>query len=80
LAKAPCGRSLDALLKDDYFSIREINLQACFLRSEKRNAFMLKGGVQFMYFITISELFGTDGDKIAQEVAKSLNYTYYGGG
>jgi cytidylate kinase len=30
-----------------------------------------------MYFITISELFGTDGDKIAQEVAKSLNYTYY---
>ena len=44
----------------------------------EKNAFMLKGGVQFMYFITISELFGTDGDKIAQEVAKSLNYTYYG--
>jgi cytidylate kinase len=31
-----------------------------------------------MYFITISELFGTNGDQIAQEVAKSLNYTYYG--
>jgi cytidylate kinase len=39
---------------------------------------MWKGGVQFMYFITISELFGTNGDKIAQEVANSLNYTYYG--
>jgi hypothetical protein len=31
-----------------------------------------------MYFITISELFGTNGDQIAKEVAKSLNYTYYG--
>jgi len=31
-----------------------------------------------MYFITISELFGTDGQQIAREVAKSLNYTYYG--
>jgi cytidylate kinase len=31
-----------------------------------------------MYFITISELFGTNGDQIAKEVAKSLNYAYYG--
>jgi cytidylate kinase len=31
-----------------------------------------------MYFITVSELLGTDGERIAQEVAKSLNYTYYG--
>jgi len=31
-----------------------------------------------MYFITVSELFGTDGEQIAREVAKLLNYTYYG--
>jgi cytidylate kinase len=31
-----------------------------------------------MYFVTISEMFGTRGAQIAQQVAKSLNYTYYG--
>jgi cytidylate kinase len=31
-----------------------------------------------MYFVTISELLGTNGDQIARQVAKSLNYTYYG--
>jgi cytidylate kinase len=31
-----------------------------------------------MYFITVSELFGTNGEQIAREVAKLLNYTYYG--
>ena len=31
-----------------------------------------------MYFITVSEMIGTNGDKIAMEVAKNLNYTYYG--
>jgi cytidylate kinase len=31
-----------------------------------------------MYFITISELLGTSGERIAREVAKSLSYTYYG--
>jgi cytidylate kinase len=31
-----------------------------------------------MYFITISELLGTNGERIAREVAKSLSYTYYG--
>ncbi len=31
-----------------------------------------------MYFITISEMLGTKGGQIAQEVAKALNYTYYG--
>lgn len=31
-----------------------------------------------MYFITISEMLGTDGEKIARQVAKELNYTLYG--
>ena len=31
-----------------------------------------------MYFITISELLGTDGEKIARKVAEELNYTFYG--
>jgi cytidylate kinase len=31
-----------------------------------------------MYFITISEMFGTGGDQIARQVAKKLGYTYYG--
>ena len=31
-----------------------------------------------MYFITVSEMLGTNGRKIAQEVAKTLNYVYYG--
>jgi len=31
-----------------------------------------------MYFITISEMLGTKGEQIAREVAKSLNYSYYG--
>ncbi len=31
-----------------------------------------------MYFITISEMLGTKGGQVAQEVAKSLNYAYYG--
>jgi cytidylate kinase len=31
-----------------------------------------------MYFITVSEMVGTNGQKIAQEVAKTLNYVYYG--
>jgi len=31
-----------------------------------------------MYFITISELIGSNGEKIAREVAKGLNYTFYG--
>src|SRR5512137_2534372 len=31
-----------------------------------------------MYFITISEMFGTGGDQVARQVAKKLSYTYYG--
>lgn len=31
-----------------------------------------------MYFVTVSELLGTHGEQIAREVAKSLNYPYYG--
>lgn len=31
-----------------------------------------------MYFITISEMFGTHGERIAKQVAKKLGYTYYG--
>lgn len=31
-----------------------------------------------MYFITISEMFGTHGEKIARQVAKKLSYTLYG--
>jgi len=31
-----------------------------------------------MYFVTISELAGTDGQKIAKKVAGALGYTYYG--
>ncbi len=31
-----------------------------------------------MYFITISEMLGTGGEKIARQVAKDLNYTFYG--
>ena len=31
-----------------------------------------------MYFVTFSELLGTGGKEIAQQVAKSLNYTFYG--
>jgi cytidylate kinase len=31
-----------------------------------------------MYFVTISEMFGTKGAQIAQQVAKGLNYAYYG--
>jgi len=33
-----------------------------------------------MYFITISEMLGTNGEKIAREVAKSLNYSFFGEG
>jgi len=31
-----------------------------------------------MYFVTISEMFGTNGEKIAREVAKNLNYPFLG--
>jgi cytidylate kinase len=31
-----------------------------------------------MYFITISEMLGTHGEKIARQVAKKLGYTFYG--
>jgi cytidylate kinase len=31
-----------------------------------------------MYFTTISEMLGTGGEKIARQVAKELNYTFYG--
>lgn len=31
-----------------------------------------------MYFITISEMFGTGGDQVARQVTKKLGYTYYG--
>ena len=31
-----------------------------------------------MYFITISEMLGTNGDKIAKRVAKELKYGFYG--
>jgi cytidylate kinase len=31
-----------------------------------------------MYFITISEMLGTHGEKIARKVAKELNYNFYG--
>jgi cytidylate kinase len=33
-----------------------------------------------MYFITISEMLGTSGEKIAKRVAQELNYAYYGDG
>jgi cytidylate kinase len=38
----------------------------------------MRGGGVFMYFITVSELLGTNGEQIAREVAKLLGYTYYG--
>jgi cytidylate kinase len=31
-----------------------------------------------MYFITVSEMIGTDGEKIARQVAETVNYPYYG--
>ncbi len=31
-----------------------------------------------MYFITFSEMLGTDGEKIARQTATALNYTYFG--
>ncbi|MBM4348464.1 MAG: BON domain-containing protein [Deltaproteobacteria bacterium] len=31
-----------------------------------------------MYFVTISEMYGTGGEKIARQVAKALGYTFYG--
>ncbi len=31
-----------------------------------------------MYFITVSEMLGTNGKKIAKQVAKTLSYTFYG--
>jgi len=31
-----------------------------------------------MYFVTVSEMLGTDGEKIANQVAQILNYAYYG--
>jgi len=31
-----------------------------------------------MYFITVSEMLGTNGEKIAKQVAKTLDYTFYG--
>lgn len=31
-----------------------------------------------MYFITVSEMLGTNGEKIAKEIAQSLNYHFYG--
>ena len=33
-----------------------------------------------MYFITISEMMGTNGEKIARQVAEGLGYTFYGEG
>ena len=30
-----------------------------------------------MYFVTISEMLGTDGERIAREVAKKINYPFY---
>ena len=31
-----------------------------------------------MYFITVSEMMGTNGEKIAKQVAEKLNYSFYG--
>ncbi len=31
-----------------------------------------------MYFITVSEMMGTQGDKVAKKVARELGYTFYG--
>ena len=31
-----------------------------------------------MYFITISEMMGTNGEKIAKQVAEGLGYRFYG--
>jgi cytidylate kinase len=31
-----------------------------------------------MYFVTVSDMLGTDGGKVAREVAQRLGYTYYG--
>ena len=39
--------------------------------------FHAKGGF-FMYFVTISEMVGVNGEKIAEQVANSLNYTFFG--
>jgi len=33
-----------------------------------------------MYFITISEMLGTDGEKIARQIAGKMNYRFYGEG
>lgn len=30
-----------------------------------------------MYFVTVSEMLGTDGEKIAREVARQINYPFY---
>jgi cytidylate kinase len=35
-------------------------------------------GVISMYFITVSEMLGTNGEKIARQVAKKLGYTFFG--
>ena len=38
----------------------------------------VKGGRWNMYFITISEMFGTNGQKIAKGVSEVLKYSFYG--
>jgi cytidylate kinase len=40
--------------------------------------FEISKEVIVMYFITVSEMVGTNGEKIAREVAGVLNYDYYG--
>jgi cytidylate kinase len=42
------------------------------------NIFKLRKGVDIMYFITLSEMMGTNGEKIAKQVAEKLNYSFYG--
>jgi hypothetical protein len=31
-----------------------------------------------MYFITVSEMMGTNGEKVARQVAAGMGYTFYG--
>jgi cytidylate kinase len=42
------------------------------------NILKLRKEVRAMYFITISEMMGTNGEKIARQAAEKLNYSFYG--
>jgi len=44
--------------------------RVCFIWKRKEDT--------YMYFVTVSEMFGTNGEKIAREAAKILGYPFYG--